>query len=113
MNSDAFDVLSPELLDIPAGGMPASARWIMMHESGGSPTAGHLHSQGRGDGTPGNHSSAFGAFQMIEATRRQYMGADYQSTDFSKQYSAASRYVSDRYGGWDSAQRFWQSHHWY
>lgn len=113
MKTDTFHALTSDQLVIPHGGMPASARWIMMHESGGSATAGHLHAQGRGDGTPGNHSSAFGAFQMIEATRKRYMGADYQSTDLAKQYSAASRYVADRYGGWDSAKSFWQSHHWY
>ena len=113
MKTDTFHDLTSDQLVIPHGGIPASAQWIMMHESGGSTTAGHLHAQGRGDGTPGNHSSAFGAFQMIEATRRRYMGADYQSTDFSKQYSAATRYVSDRYGGWDAAKSFWQGHHWY
>ena len=63
--------------------------------------------------TCGNHSSAFGAFQMIEATRKRYMGADYQSTDFSKQYSAATRYVTDRYGSWERAKSFWVGHHWY
>ena len=85
MMTDTFEQLSPEQLVIPHGGISDSARWVMMHEFGGSTTAGHLHAQGRGDGTPGNHSSAFGAFQMIEATRRRYMGADYQSTSFAKQ----------------------------
>jgi hypothetical protein len=113
MKTDSFDQLTSDQLVIPHGGIPASAQWIMMHESGGSTTAGHLHAQGRGDGTPGNHSSAFGAFQMIEATRRHYMGAEYQSTDFSKQYSAATRYVTDRYGSWDAAKGFWQGHRWY
>ena len=95
------------------GGMNAAARWIMMHESGGSTTAGHLYKQGRGDGTRGNHSSAFGAFQMIQATRKQYMGRNYQSTDFNVQYAAATHYVHDRYGSWENAKRFWQRHHWY
>ena len=113
MQTETFEPITDDQLATPSGGIPASANWIMMHESGGSTTAGHLHAQGRGDGTPGNHSSAFGAFQMIEATRRRYMGADYQSTDFSKQYNAASRYVTDRYGGWDNAKQFWQSHRWY
>src|SRR5207302_593989 len=93
MKIETLRDLSADQLDRSHGGTPASAPWIMMHESGGSPTAGHLYAQGRGDGTPGNHSSAFGAFQMIEATRRHYMGTDYQSADFSKQYSAATRYV--------------------
>jgi hypothetical protein len=113
MNTAAFDLLTSDQLIHVNGGLNSAAGWIMQHESGGSTTAGHLHKQGRGDGTPGNHSSAFGAFQMIEATRKRYMGADYQSTDFSKQYSAATRYVTDRYGSWESAQTFWKSHHWY
>jgi hypothetical protein len=113
MTTTTFDTLSSDQLIVPCGGIPAAATWVMQHESGGSTTAGHLHSQGRGDGTAGNQSSAFGAFQMIEATRKRYMGADYQSTDFSKQYSAATRYVSDRYGSWDGAESFWKAHHWY
>jgi hypothetical protein len=111
--TETFDLLTADQLARPYGGIPAAAQWIMMHESGGSTTAGHLHAQGRGDGTPGNHSSAFGAFQMIEAQRKRYMGADYQSTDFNKQYAAATHYVDDRYGSWDAAKSFWQAHHWY
>jgi hypothetical protein len=113
MNTDPFATLSTDQLVRSNGGISASAQWVMMHESGGSTTAGHLHAQGRGDGTPGNHSSAFGAFQMIEAQRKHYMGADYQSTDFNKQYAAATHYVTDRYGSWDKAKSFWQSHRWY
>jgi hypothetical protein len=113
MMTETFDALTAEELVRANGAINPAAAWIMQHESGGSTTAGHLHSQGRGDGTPGNHSSAFGAFQMIEATRKRYMGADYQSTDFGKQYAAATRYVGDRYGSWDAAKRFWVGHHWY
>jgi hypothetical protein len=113
MKNDDLQTLSSEELATASGAISAAAHWIMMHESNGSVTAGHLHKQGRGDGTRGNHSSAFGAFQMIEATRKHYMGRDYQSTDFNKQYAAASHYVRDRYGSWERAQQFWRSHHWY
>ena len=113
MNTDSFDTLTGDELSTAHGGISSAASWIMQHESGGSTTAGHLHSVGRGDGTRGNHSSAFGAFQMIQSTRRQYMGADYQSTSFAKQYSAANHYVHDRYGSWEGAKAFWQKHHWY
>ncbi len=84
-----------------AGDMPADARWIMQRESGGNPRA------------QNPTSTAFGAFQMLKATRKQYMGADWQSTDLQAQYNGASRYVNQRYGGWSGARRFWQSHHWY
>lgn len=81
--------------------MPASARWIMQRESGG-----RTHAKNP-------HSSAFGAFQMIKANRRHYMGANWQSTDLGAQFAAASHYVRDRYGSWDRAKAFWQRHHWY
>ncbi|HEX5061441.1 MAG TPA: transglycosylase SLT domain-containing protein [Kofleriaceae bacterium] len=101
--SDDFKTLdSEQLLDINGGlDMPASARWIMQHESSGNPRAQNAH------------STAFGAFQMLKATRKQYMGADWQSTDLAKQYAGASKYVNQRYGGWDNAKAFWQRHHWY
>jgi Transglycosylase SLT domain len=110
-----FQTLTIEQLSNCNGGvaMDPAAKWIMQHESGGSPTAGHLHSQGRGDGTRGNQSSAFGAFQMIQSTRKQYMGKDYQSTDLGKQYAAATKYVDQRYGSWSHAESFWKSHRWY
>ena len=95
------------------GGFGSAANFIMQHESGGRATAGHLHKMGRGDGTRGNQSSAYGAFQMIESTRKHYMGKDYQSSDINKQYAAASHYVNDRYGGWSGAESFWKKHHWY
>lgn len=110
---EAIESLSTTDLEQVSGALGSAANFIMMHESGGSATAGHLHSVGRGDGTRGNQSSAFGAFQMIQSTRKQYMGKDYQSTDFDKQYAAASHYVRDRYGSWDGAQSFWKKHHWY
>lgn len=98
---ETLETIDPELLTRPTGGMPASARWIMMRESGGD-----THAQNP-------HSSAFGAFQMIKANRKHYMGKDWQSTDLDKQYAGATGYVNDRYGGWDNAKRFWQKHHWY
>ena len=113
MSRDRIETMNDHELAQVHGGISSAARWVMMHESGGRTNAGHLHAQGRGDGTRGNHSSAFGAFQMIESQRRHYMGSDYQSTDFSKQYAAASHYVRDRYGSWSAAKRFWQSHRWY
>lgn len=108
-----IETLTDAQLETTHGGISAAANFIMQHESGGHTTAGHLYKQGRGDGTRGNQSSAFGAFQMIQSTRKHYMGKDYQSTDFSKQYSAATHYVNDRYGGWSGAESFWKQHHWY
>ena len=113
MSTKEPEQLSTDELVRVNGGIDPNAQWVMMHESGGSTTAGHLHSVGRGDGTRGNQSSAFGAFQMIQSQRKHYMGADYQSTSFSKQYAAATHYVDDRYGGWSGAKKFWQSHRWY
>jgi hypothetical protein len=98
-----FEAITLEQLATAQGGvtMPDSARWIMMRESGGNPRA------------QNPSSTAYGAFQMLKATRKQYMGADWQSSDLGAQYAGATRYVNQRYGGWDQAKRFWQSHHWY
>ena len=111
--TDVFETLTDSELVTVNGGSPESAYYIMMAESGGDTEAGHLEKAGRGDGTPGNHSSAFGAFQMIKANRIKYMGADYQSTDFKKQFAAANQYVIDRYGGWDAAAKFRRDNGWY
>src|SRR5262245_27047129 len=103
-----------QLLCVNGGGaIDPDAQWIMMRESGGSATAGHLYKEGKGDGTPGNHSSAYGAFQMIESTRKQYMGDNFQSSDFNVQYEAATRYANERYGGWANAKKFWEANRWY
>lgn len=99
--SDNFQSIDVQQLAGVNGGMDANARWIMMRESGGNPNA------------KNPTSTAFGAFQMLRATRKQYMGADWQSHDLNKQYAGASRYVRDRYGSWANAKSFWQSHHWY
>ena len=99
--STTFEDVEIESLTKVHGGMGADARWIMMHESGGRTNARNPH------------SSAFGAFQMIKANRKHYMGADWQSTDLNKQYAAATKYVNQRYGGWHGARVFWQRHHWY
>ena len=101
--SHELESLDTEQLETIHGGvsMPASARWIMQHESGGNPNARNPH------------STAFGAFQMLKATRQPYMGANWQSHDLGAQYAGASRYVHQRYGTWDNAKAFWQRHHWY
>jgi len=104
-----FDTLDDTTLaDVHGGyrvsgqGINADARWIMMRESGG-----RTHAKNP-------HSSAFGAFQMIKANRKHYMGSNWQSTDFNAQYRAANAYVRDRYhGSWARAKKFWQSHHWW
>ena len=104
---DLLETIDSEQLITATGGftaadMPADARWIMQHESGGRTNARNPS------------SSAFGAFQMLKATRQQYMGrANMNSTDLGLQYQGATKYVNQRYGGWTGARRFWQSHHWY
>ena len=92
------------LADVHGGaacGMNPDAAWIMQRESGGNPRA------------QNPTSSAYGAFQMIKATRKAYMGADWQSSNLCTQYQGASRYVNERYGSWAKARQFWQRNHWY
>jgi len=106
MSDQTLETLSLEDLQRAHGGLSPSdispeARWIMNKESGGN-----THAQNP-------TSSAYGAFQMLKATRKQYMGADWQSSEFGAQYKGANGYVQDRYGSWGNAKQFWQSHHWY
>ncbi len=103
MSDQDFETIEQDALTSINGGfqMDPNARWIMQRESGGRTTAKNAH------------SSAFGAFQMIKANRKHYMGANWQSTSLAHQYAGASKYVSERYGSWANAKRFWQRHHWY
>jgi hypothetical protein len=83
------------------GGLSASERFIIQHESGGSTTA------------KNPHSSAFGLGQLIAANRRHYLGANANTTDPGLQMRAFRAYVHDRYGTADRAAAFWRRHHWY
>lgn len=74
---------------------PASSSakdWIAQHESGGSYTA----SNGR----------YYGKFQLDSS----YLNGDYSPAN---QERVADQYVASRYGSWEAAQAFWQSHGWY
>jgi hypothetical protein len=83
-----------------AGTSPAE-RWIIMHESGGDPTADNPT------------STAFGLGQLLLGNRILYLGQDYATTDCGKQLTAFRAYVRDRYGTAENAQAFWQAHGWY
>jgi septal ring factor EnvC (AmiA/AmiB activator) len=79
----------------------APERWIIMHESGGRPTA------------QNPNSTAFGLGQLLLGNRILYLGDNYATTDCALQLSAFRRYVHDRYGTAAAAQAFWQAHGWY
>jgi septal ring factor EnvC (AmiA/AmiB activator) len=82
-------------------GTSAAERWIIMHESGGDPTADNPT------------STAFGLGQLLLGNRVLYLGADYATTDCGKQLVAFRAYVRDRYHTAEAAQAFWQAHGWY
>jgi peptidoglycan hydrolase CwlO-like protein len=82
-------------------GTSAAEQWIIMHESGGDPTADNPT------------STAFGLGQLLLGNRILYLGKDYATTDCGKQLAAFRTYVHDRYGTAEAAQAFWQSHGWY
>jgi SLT domain-containing protein len=84
------------------GGGGARA-WIIAHESGGNPRA------------QNPTSSASGLYQMIDGTWRAYGGSTAHAKDASvaEQDAVANRYVASRYGSWENAQAFWQSHGYY
>jgi septal ring factor EnvC (AmiA/AmiB activator) len=82
-------------------GTSAAERWIIMHESGGDPTADNPS------------STAFGLGQLLLGNRILYLGKDYDTTDCGRQLAAFRTYVRDRYSTAEAAQAFWQSHGWY
>jgi hypothetical protein len=103
-----FETISPEVLVRASGGtrcdlsgLPASARSIIMAESGGESTA------------KNPHSTAFGLGQLIVANRKALMGSNYASTDCGAQTAAFSKYTLGRYGSYDRALSFRKSHGWY
>lgn len=80
--------------------LPASARSIIMAESGGDPTA------------KNPHSTAFGLGQLTIANRRALM-SNPGSKDCGEQLAAFSKYVRGRYGSYDRALSFRRGHGWY
>jgi septal ring factor EnvC (AmiA/AmiB activator) len=82
-------------------GTSAAERWIIMHESGGDPTADNPT------------STAFGLGQLLLGNRILYLGRDYATTDCGRQLWAFRAYVHDRYGTAARAKAFWQANGWY
>jgi peptidoglycan hydrolase CwlO-like protein len=75
--------------------------WIIMHESGGDPTADNPR------------STAFGLGQLLLDLRQRLLGADYATIDCAKQLYAFRAYVKERYGTAENAKAFWLAHGWY
>lgn len=75
-----------------SGGESAAKEWIAARESGGSYTA--------------QNGRYYGRYQLDRA----YLGGDYSA---AHQEQVANNYVKGRYGSWQAAQAFWQSHGWY
>jgi septal ring factor EnvC (AmiA/AmiB activator) len=82
-------------------GTSSAELWIIMHESGGYPTADNPT------------STAFGLGQLLLGNRILYLGNDYATIDCGKQLGAFRSYVRDRYGTAEAAQAFWQANGWY
>jgi septal ring factor EnvC (AmiA/AmiB activator) len=82
-------------------GTSTAELWIIMHESGGYPTADNPT------------STAFGLGQLLLGNRILYLGNDYATIDCGKQLFAFRAYVRDRYGTAEAAQAFWQANGWY
>ena len=82
-------------------GTSAAERFVIEHESSGYP------------GAQNPESTAFGLGQLLLDQRLRHLGADYATTDCSKQLAAFRAYVRDRYGTAEAAMAFWLAHHWY
>lgn len=76
-------------------------RWLIEHEGGYNPSA------------KNPTSTAFGIWQGLESTRKRYLGTNWQTTDANLQLDAMRRYVSDRYGNAENAQRFHEQNGFY
>ncbi|WP_423802926.1 LysM peptidoglycan-binding domain-containing protein [Nicoliella spurrieriana] len=75
-----------------SGDSSSAKAWIANRESGGSYTA-----------TNGQY---VGKYQLSSS----YLNGDYSAAN---QERVADSYVASRYGSWDAAKAFWQSHGWY
>jgi septal ring factor EnvC (AmiA/AmiB activator) len=75
--------------------------FIIMHESGGDPTADNPR------------STAFGLGQLLLDGRIHYLGTNADTIDCGLQLQAFRGYVRDRYGTAENARAFWLSHGWY
>lgn len=88
------------------GGLSPAEAWIIQHESGGNVNARN------------KSSGAFGLGQLnpssgtLQGIARE-LGVDPYSTDYNTQLAEMRRYIADRYGTAENAQRFWMANHWY
>ena len=71
--------------------------WIIQHESGWNPQA------------KNPTSSAYGLFQFLSGTQRQYG----YGRDVISQAQGGMRYIGDRYGTPTAAKAFWERNRWY
>lgn len=74
------------------GGEESAKAWIASRESGGNYNA--------------QNGQYIGKYQLSSS----YLGGDYSPAN---QERVADNYVKARYGSWQGAQSFWQSHGWY
>lgn len=87
-----------------ATGLTPAEAWIIQHESGGDPRADNPT------------STAFGVWQGLAATRREYaarFGFNPDTTDVGQQLVMFRAYVKDRYGTAEDAKRFWEENGYY
>lgn len=93
VSNDSYSVANSSYQGATWSGDSSSAKaFIINRESGGSYTA-----------TNGRY---YGAYQLDIS----YLGGDLSPEN---QDRVAEEYVNNRYGGWDGAMSFWQSHGWY
>ncbi|UKM63002.1 aggregation promoting factor [Levilactobacillus phage ENFP1] len=75
-----------------SGNTSSAKAWIANKESGGSYSA--------------QNGQYIGKYQLSAS----YLNGDYSAAN---QERVANKYVAQRYGSWEAAQSFWQSHGWY
>lgn len=85
--------------------IPKTTYYVASSWSGGSAKDFIIYHESRGDYSARN-GKYYGAYQMDESR----LNGDYSKEN---QDRVAEQYVADRYGSWENAMAFWQSHGWY
>ena len=102
--SDDFEAAYNDFNSLASQFVPKRA-YVASTWSGGSAKDFIIYHESRGDYNARN-GKYYGAYQMDESR----LNGDYSKEN---QDRVAEQYVADRYGSWENAMAFWQSHGWY
>lgn len=103
--SEDFEAAYNDFNSLVSQFIPKRTYYAASSWSGGSAKDFIIYHESRGDYNARN-GKYYGAYQMDESR----LNGDYSKEN---QDRVAEQYVADRYGSWENAMAFWQSHGWY